>query len=105
MRKHFERILAIYSNYITAYFSKHAAKANTDSTVDIHAKKYKEFVEKTLGGFAPFANALLTNASAGNANGQNKSAVMVDENFRRICKIYIGHSVKHIWHFISLMFV
>ncbi|XP_036341891.1 uncharacterized protein LOC118751230 [Rhagoletis pomonella] len=95
MRKHFERMLAIYSNYITAYFSNHAEKVNTDTSVDSHAKKYKRFVEKTLAGFAPFANALLTNASADNAKGENKSGVIVNDNFRRICKIYIGHSMDY----------
>ncbi|XP_067637542.1 uncharacterized protein [Eurosta solidaginis] len=92
-RKLFERLLAIYSKYIINHFSK-CSESEKDLSVDNYAKKDKKFVEKTLAGFAPYANALLLNASS--ANGQdNKAAVVVDENFRRICKIYIGHSMDY----------
>ncbi|XP_053951223.1 uncharacterized protein LOC128858755 [Anastrepha ludens] len=94
MRKHFERALAIYSKFITAYFDRHPAKA-IEAPVDSHAKKDKKFVEKTLAGFAPFANALLTNTAGGTGKDEDTSAVTVDENFRRICKIYIGHSMDY----------
>uniref|UniRef100_A0A0A1WF61 Importin subunit beta-3 n=1 Tax=Zeugodacus cucurbitae TaxID=28588 RepID=A0A0A1WF61_ZEUCU len=94
IRKHFDRILAIYSKYITIYFNKQAAKGS-DASLDNSAKKDKKFVEKTLAGFAPFANSVLANAATGLSDGDDKSAVSVDENFRRICKIYIGHSMDY----------
>lgn len=92
IRKHLDRILTIYSKYITAYFNKLAARGS-DTSLDNSAKKDKKFVEKTLAGFAPFANSVLTNAAVGISNGEDKFAVLVDEKFRRICKIYIGYSV------------
>ncbi|XP_004524946.1 uncharacterized protein LOC101462218 [Ceratitis capitata] len=94
MRKHFERILAIYSKYVYAYFNKHNAK-EADKTPDQQAKKDKKFVEKTLAGFAPYSNALLINATNGKCNDVDKQAAMVTEDFRRICKIYIGHSMDY----------
>lgn len=94
IRKHLDRILTIYSKYITAYFNKLAARGS-DTSLDNSAKKDKKFVEKTLAGFAPFANSVLTNAAVGISNGEDKFAVLVDEKFRRICKIYIGYSMDY----------
>ncbi|XP_039959602.1 uncharacterized protein LOC126759149 [Bactrocera neohumeralis] len=94
IRKYFDRILAIYSKYINGYFNKQAAK-ESDASLNNSVKKDKKFVEKTLAGFAPFVNSVLTIAAAGIDNGVDKSTVLVDENFRRICKIYIGHSMDY----------
>lgn len=104
LRKQFDRILTIYSKYINAYFNKQSEKG-TNATLDNSVKKDKKFVEKTLAAFAPFANSVLTNAAAGISNGNDKSVVLVDENFRRICKIYIGHSVLIIKIIIYLIFI
>lgn len=96
MRKYLEMFLQIFSDYLTKHFND----VNNDGT----SKKDKKFVQKTLSGFAPYASFLLTKASktvevneketeAENSDAQLKPTV-VDEDFRRICKIYIGHSVS-----------
>ncbi|XP_030382287.1 uncharacterized protein LOC115629847 [Scaptodrosophila lebanonensis] len=51
---------------------------------------YKEFVQATLGGYAIYVSTVINRAEKQEAN-----AVPIDESFRRVCKIYIGHSLNY----------
>ncbi|KAM7350029.1 uncharacterized protein ACRADG_008722 [Cochliomyia hominivorax] len=98
MRKYLDMFLKIFSNYIENHFT-----ADCDGT----SKKDKKFVHKTLAGFAPYAATILGKSAKAKENlkkqeDQNKDtkkeiqdAIEVDENFRRISKIYIGHSMDY----------
>lgn len=97
MRKHLDQYLKIFSQHLQEHFS-----ATSDGT----SKKDKKFVQKTLAGFAPYASSILSKALKVKEADQKKDADIdrdnkpkqeenseIDENFRRISKIYIGHSV------------
>lgn len=91
MRKHLEIFLKIFDGYLKSHFTP---------TSDGNSKKDKKFVQKTLAGFAPYASAILTKTSKAKeikAEDTKDNEVIrqeVDEDFRRISKIYIGHSVS-----------
>ncbi|KNC22887.1 hypothetical protein FF38_08796 [Lucilia cuprina] len=94
MRKYLEGFLKIFSNYLQQNFS-----AASDGT----SKKDKKFVQKTLAGFAPYATTILgkavkakeTNKAAEEVKETEEFKLEVDEDFRRISKIYIGHSMDY----------
>ncbi|XP_037812924.1 uncharacterized protein LOC119604414 [Lucilia sericata] len=94
MRKHLEGFLKIFSDYLQQHFT-----ATSDGT----SKKDKKFVQKTLAGFAPYATTVLgkavkakeTNKVAEENKETEEFKLEVDEDFRRISKIYIGHSMDY----------
>ncbi|XP_065364855.1 uncharacterized protein LOC135957936 [Calliphora vicina] len=94
MRKHLDALLKIFSDYLQNHFTE---------TSDGTSKKDKKFVQKTLAGFGPYASAILTKAAKPKeptkATEESKETeefkLEVDEDFRRISKIYIGHSMDY----------
>ena len=97
MRKHLDQFLKIFSQHLQTHFT---------SASDGTSKKDKKFVQKTLAGFAPYASSVLSKAAKVKEAEQKKEAETnkestesedgkheIDEDFRRISKIYIGHSV------------
>ncbi|XP_055905406.1 uncharacterized protein LOC129940904 [Eupeodes corollae] len=75
LKKFLEGILKIYESHVLAYFKEEH---------DRKAKKDKKFVEKTVSGFVVYVKSILA---------KTKATDQLDENFRRICKIYIGYSM------------
>ncbi|XP_002075283.2 uncharacterized protein LOC6652975 [Drosophila willistoni] len=55
------------------------------------ALAYKEFVDLTLGGYATYVTSCINRKP----ETEPKDDEIIDDNFRRICKIYIGHSVNY----------
>lgn len=108
MRKHLDLFLKIFSDFLYTYFTK--ASEGT-------SKKDKKFVQKSLAGFAPYASAILTKAAKAKENKKpaeetkesEEFKLEIDENFRRISKIYIGHSVSCVfvlhWLYIPIIFL
>lgn len=93
MRSHLETFLSIFAKYMESHFNN-----SNDGT----SKKDKKFVLATLSGFASYASVILAKASKVNEETDNQKETKddtpltqaIDENFRRISKIYIGHSVR-----------
>ncbi|XP_013117063.2 uncharacterized protein LOC106094396 [Stomoxys calcitrans] len=95
MRKHLEAFLKIFAEYLNSNFK--------ESSSDANSKKHKKFVQKTISGFASYASVLLTRAAKAKDEKENKTETLndvlykqeIDEDFRRINKIYIGHSIDY----------
>ena len=109
MRKHLDQFLHIFSQHLQTHFS---------SASDGTSKKDKKFVQKTLAGFAPYASSVLSKAAKVKEAEQKKEADTnkesletengkheIDEDFRRISKIYIGHSVCKFVFFFNNNFI
>ncbi|XP_073828546.1 uncharacterized protein [Musca autumnalis] len=94
LRKHLMSFLKIFSEYLNSHFME-----SNDGT----SKKDKKFVLKTLAGFASYASFLLAKAAKNGNEKENQTEKAndaaleqdIDENFRRINKIYIGHSMDY----------
>ncbi|XP_037936207.1 uncharacterized protein LOC119670139 [Teleopsis dalmanni] len=84
MRKHLENFLEIYDALVKRHFSE-----NEDT------KNSKKFVEKTLAGFANYANSVLSKTANKTEETETTVEQNIDESFRRICKIYIGYSMDY----------
>ncbi|XP_055854277.1 uncharacterized protein LOC129918012 [Episyrphus balteatus] len=88
LKKFLDGILGIYASHVMEYFKEETERK---------AKKDKKFVEKTLSGFVVYAKSILA---------KTKVDEEMDENFRRVCKIYIGYSMDcHNPHAIKLIMV
>lgn len=92
MRSHLETFLSIFAKYMESHFNN-----SNDGT----SKKDKKFVLETLSGFASYASVILAKALKVKEEDNQKETEndtpltqAIDENFRRISKIYIGHSVR-----------
>lgn len=110
MQRHLQPLLEIYGQFVSHKFR---SQKNSPAV-------YKEFVQQTLSGYAVYLSNCINRAAkqqkenADEAKQQKENvdeakqqkenvkgtkqesveAVAIDENFRRICKIYIGHSVS-----------
>ncbi|XP_075155043.1 uncharacterized protein LOC142228493 [Haematobia irritans] len=90
MRTHLETFIKIFSNYLTNNFN--------DLPIDNNSKIHRSFVSKTLPGFVSYASLLLTKAARTKDEGAYNDVFIkeeIDDNFRHICKIYIGHSMSY----------
>lgn len=92
--KHMRPYLNVFLKIFSEYLNKHFANVS-----DEKSKKEKKFVQKTLSAFAPYASFILAKAKETKNKTEDvldaKDFVLeVDDGFRRISKIYIGHSVN-----------
>ncbi|KAL9882052.1 uncharacterized protein ACN427_010064 [Glossina fuscipes fuscipes] len=85
LRKHLNTFLEIFIAYVRNYFSSE----HNDRTT----KSDKKFVQNTLSGFIYYANSILAKQS--NAADDNINILEIDEDFRRVVKTYIGHSIDY----------
>uniref|UniRef100_A0A1A9W213 Urb2 domain-containing protein n=1 Tax=Glossina brevipalpis TaxID=37001 RepID=A0A1A9W213_9MUSC len=85
LKKHLDTLLEIFAAYVKNYFtSKHD---------DRKTKNDKKFVQNTLSSFIVYMNSILAKQSK-SAN-DNPNTEEIDENFRRIVKTYMGHSMDY----------
>lgn len=84
LKKHLNTFLEIFAAYVKNYFSSE----HNDRTT----KSDKSFVQNTLSGFIYYANSIL--AKQNNGADDNILTPEIDEDFRRIVKTFIGHSVS-----------
>uniref|UniRef100_A0A1A9Z4Q4 Urb2 domain-containing protein n=1 Tax=Glossina pallidipes TaxID=7398 RepID=A0A1A9Z4Q4_GLOPL len=85
LRKHLNTFLEIFAAYVKNYFSSE----HNDRTT----KSDKSFVQNTLSGFIYYANSILAKQS--NAADDNILTPEIDEDFRRVVKTFIGHSIDY----------
>ncbi|EDV91771.1 uncharacterized protein LOC6566293 [Drosophila grimshawi] len=101
MQRHLQPLLEIYGQFVTHKFRS----KKKPPTV------YKEFVQQTLSGYAIYLSSCINRAAKQQQQQQQQDEKQkedkkdvatttttvqpIDENFRHICKIYIGHSLNY----------
>lgn len=92
MQRHLQPLLEIYGQFVSHKFRSHKKSPAV----------YKEFVQQTLSGYAIYLSSCINRAAKQQKENVDEAKLpatadavqAIDENFRRICKIYIGHSVS-----------
>ncbi|XP_064539764.1 uncharacterized protein LOC135429407 [Drosophila montana] len=93
MQRYLQPLLEIYGKFVAHKFRSHKKPPAV----------YKDFVQQTLSGYAIYLSSCINRAAkqqrdeeAAEKTQTSESSVQpIDENFRRICKIYIGHSLNY----------
>lgn len=99
MQRHLQPLLEIYGQFVTHKF-RSIKKPPADAA---------EFVQHTISGFAVYLSSCINRASKLQKEQELKensekdqtpppklsAESLIDENLRRICKIYIGHSLNY----------
>ncbi|XP_030568537.1 uncharacterized protein LOC115768175 [Drosophila novamexicana] len=94
MQRHLQPLLEIYGKFVAHKFRSHKKPPAV----------YKDFVQQTLSGYAIYLSSCINRAAKQQRDEEapektqtsgESSVQPIDENFRRICKIYIGHSLNY----------